>query len=233
MVDRPRPGDPAGEPSEAALRMLVDALTAPGTPHELSRESAYLEAFRALSTGATARISAARRRRRLRLAAAGGVAALALTGTAAALTGTYPGATPAPGTRSQPAPAPTASGTPGSSRTGAPVPATPMTATGTGGTGTRSATPTPTASPPATLPGSPRGSVPAKPSATTPPASPSPKASPTTGALPPVPVLRNYCKQYQRGKVPEGSRRWQVLALAAGAPERIAAFCEELLDDDD
>jgi uncharacterized protein YbjT (DUF2867 family) len=77
MVDRPRPEQPDDAAHDAALRMLVDALTGPGTAQELAREHAYLDAFRALSASATAATAAARRRRRLRLAAAGGVAALA------------------------------------------------------------------------------------------------------------------------------------------------------------
>src|SRR5919199_2073943 len=109
MVDRPRPEQPDDAAQDAALRMLVDALTGPGTPQELAREHAYLEAFRALSMSATAATMAARRRRRLRLAAAGGVAALALTGTAAAITGTYPGAKPDRSPRSLPAPSTTGS----------------------------------------------------------------------------------------------------------------------------
>jgi hypothetical protein len=44
-------------------------------------------------------------------------------------------------------------------------------------------------------------------------------------------VLRNYCKQYQRGKVEEGSPRWEVLVLAAGGADRIEVYCEELLAD--
>src|SRR5215212_1377620 len=136
MVDRPRPGQPEDDAShEAALRMLVDALTGPGTPQELAREHAYLESFRAHSASATA--AAARRRRRMRLGAAGGVAALALTGTAAALTGTYPGAGPTPSTSSVPA-SPTTSAHP---RTTMPEPSSgrptdaPVAPTTGGGTG--------------------------------------------------------------------------------------------------
>jgi hypothetical protein len=61
--------------------------------------------------------------------------------------------------------------------------------------------------------------------------SPTPKA--TAGALPPLPVLRNYCKQYQRGKIEAGSRRWHVLVLAAGGADRIPAYCDRLLPDED
>jgi hypothetical protein len=63
MVERPRPGQPDDAAREAALRMLVDALTGPGTPRELAREHAYLEAFRALSMSAKAAAQLRRRRR--------------------------------------------------------------------------------------------------------------------------------------------------------------------------
>jgi phosphoribosylcarboxyaminoimidazole (NCAIR) mutase len=43
--------------------------------------------------------------------------------------------------------------------------------------------------------------------------------------------VRAYCKQYEDGKVKEGSKKWDVLVAAAGGADLIPGFCAALLAD--
>jgi hypothetical protein len=45
--------------------------------------------------------------------------------------------------------------------------------------------------------------------------------------------VRAYCKQYQDGKVKEGSKKWDVLVAAAGGAGLVPDFCVALLQGDD
>jgi hypothetical protein len=249
MVDHPRPGPPDDAARDAALRMLVDALTAPGTPEELAGEHTYLQAFRTLSMSAKA-AAAARRRRRLRLAAVGGFAALAVTSTAAAITGTYPGAQPDPSRQSMPLHQSTASSAPRAGTTapqpgGGRAPTAPVAPTTGGGTDAPPASASPSASESVHVPGSPAGSAnptpvvsgapvtpSASPNASTTPSpvfSPSPTPSAGQEASPDAQTLTAYCVQYLNGKVKKGSRRWHVLVLAAGAEGKVRSYCQGLV----
>src|SRR5690242_14937165 len=121
MADPTRPATPAPDdswpaPDDAAVRRIVEALTAEATPEELGDEARYVAAFEALTqTSATLAPDAARARRHVRVVLVAAVAAaLAVTGTAAAVTGTIGrNARPAerpPTTTSLPAPVTPASG---------------------------------------------------------------------------------------------------------------------------
>src|SRR3954452_10415370 len=81
----PAPDDSWPAPDDAAVRRLVEALTADATPEELSDEARYIAAFTTLTAPAEPAAAPGRRRGRLVLVAA--AAALAVTGTAAAGTG--------------------------------------------------------------------------------------------------------------------------------------------------
>ncbi len=42
----------------------------------------------------------------------------------------------------------------------------------------------------------------------------------------------NACRQFLRGKVKEGSKRWDLLVQVAGGADKIGEYCEDLLGDD-
>src|SRR3954469_6972521 len=84
MADPTRPLTPAPDdswpaPDDAAVRRLVEALTADAPPEELSDEARYIAAFTTLTAPAEPAAAPGRRRGRLVLVAA--AAALAATGT--------------------------------------------------------------------------------------------------------------------------------------------------------
>jgi hypothetical protein len=220
MVDPTRPATPAPDdswpvPDDAAVRRLVEALTADAAPEELADEARYVAAFEALRapSGSTRPV---RRGRRGRLVMVGAVAALAVSGTAAAVTGTI-GRTPAPSHKP-----------PSSTSLPAPVPAPHVPVAGT----TTSQLPLPSA------PTSPRPTT--EPSRTTTSTHPSPSSTRSTrrspsprpsasAQPPPPPALRAYCRAYLEGKVEAGSTRYRVLVEAAGSADRIAAYCTALV----
>src|SRR3954465_11364330 len=101
MADPTRPLTPAADdswpaPDDAAVRRLVEALTADATPEELSDEARYIAAFTTLT--APAEPEAAPARPGGPLVRGPPPAALAVPGTAAAVTGTmgWPTAPPHP-----------------------------------------------------------------------------------------------------------------------------------------
>ena len=206
----PAPQEPWPAPDDAAVRQIVDALTAPATPEELADEAHYLAAFTAL---ATAPSGPSRRRRRGRLVMAGAAAALAVTGTAAAVTGTI-SRTTTPATRTPlttSAPAPTKSAPTGSS-----VPGT---------TSSLDRSEQPTRTPASTT--SPPAASPTATSRSTPSASGTPRPS-SSGKQTPTPALREACRAYLRGKLKEDSRKYRALVDAAGGATRVQAYCEAL-----
>jgi hypothetical protein len=224
MVDPTRPDHPAPEPvPDAAVSRLIDALTAPGTPDELSAEQAHVAAFLAARDGRRGDLTR-RSRRRLRMVLAGGVAALAVTGTAAALTGSLPvPASPQPVRSSRPtaaAPAPTA-----------PIAPQSPTAPGPGSPGALTSTPSVSAGATPSVSASSTGST----SPPTPTASPEgPRTGPGTALRQHVPhpapaALRHLGRDSARGTLHVGSGGYSALVGAAGRPAAIPAYCASIL----
>jgi hypothetical protein len=202
---------PTPTPDDAAVRRIIDALTAPATAEELADEARYLAMFTALAAPPPA---PERRRLRGRLVLAGAAAALAVTGTAAAVTGTINRTT-------TPAESPPmTSATP--PNTSAPpvglVPSTPPAAPLPSATAGRSA-------PTRSTPSAPGRSVKPRPT-------PTPSPSPKEHKLPPESALRAYCRSYLEGKLKgklEDSKKYRELVEAAGGADHVREYCEALV----
>jgi hypothetical protein len=222
----PAPDDPWPAPDDAAVRQIVEALTAPATPEELADEARYLAAFTARGAPPPAPSG---RRIRGRFVLAGAAAALAVTGTAAAVTGTIGRTTTPPETPpTTSAPPPKTSAPPGGGGPSTPPSVHASTDPGRRSTTTgRPTTPPPAAPVPSARP-SHSATGPSAPSRAVKP-NPSPTPSPSSKKHPPESALRAYCRSYLEGKLKEDSKRYRELVDAAGGADHVREYCEAVV----